>query len=119
MRIEQDGCRAFLEFDSSLDRYWLRTIRTDEDKRRQGVASQILRLICDFVDRSNTELYLHPKPERDSSLDEDGLRAWFERYGFESVEQSNKNLMVRAPRPVNVEAKAKAKTKNEGANGSL
>ena len=64
--------------------------------RRKGHASELMRVICGMADRAAQVLLLSVEPRGEGGLDADGLRAWYERRGFEVI-QEGPLLMARPP----------------------
>lgn len=67
-------------------------------KRGQGNASRLLKLVTDEADAEEVILYLSIEPDG-TGLDEDQLRSWYSRNGFENMDpELTETGMIRQPR---------------------
>lgn len=66
--------------------------------RGQGYASRLLKTVTDEADTEGVILYLSIEPDG-TGLDEDQLRAWYSRNGFENMDpELTETGMIRQPR---------------------
>lgn len=66
--------------------------------RGQGHASRLLKTVTDEADSEGVVLYLSVEPDG-TGLDEDQLRSWYRRNGFENMDpELSETGMIRQPR---------------------
>ena len=65
-------------------------LHTDEWHRRKGIATRLLKLICNDADRTNTVIVLRP--------DEPWHEDWYKKHGFDTIQVNPVILMVRQHR---------------------
>lgn len=68
--------------------------------RGQGNASRLLKTVTDEADSEGVVLYLSVEPDG-TGLNEEELRAWYQRNGFENMDpEMSETGMIRQPRTV-------------------
>lgn len=68
-----------------------------EQHRGQGYASLLMQKLCAEADEAGRVLLLMPKPFDVVALDREQLQAFYERFGFEVIQQRPAVLMARRP----------------------
>lgn len=66
----------------------------DQDKRNQGKAREVMQLLSDRADDTETTLYVEPLPINDKSVKTEGLKKFYASLGFEP---KGEKIMVRNP----------------------
>lgn len=95
-----------LELKLSPNGWRLSYIQVPEESRRKGLASYVISRISELADKYGQELTLGVKADEGSGLNNDQLTEFYSRYGFES-DQGSDTEMVRLP---NLEASRKLPT---------
>jgi len=66
--------------------------------RGAGIGAELMHLVCSEADREGLALLLLVQPYDDNGLtDVDALSAWYERFGFETIQTKNVRVMGRRP----------------------
>ena len=78
------------------DAFWIARCFVRPTHRARGLGTRIMTKLCKLLDERKAKAYLIPNPY-DSSIDEDRLIAFYERFGF----VYNGDVWVRAARAAN------------------
>lgn len=68
-----------------------------EQHRRNGYASLLMQKVCAEADEAGKVLLLMPKPYDVIGMDREQLVAFYERFGFQAIQQRPVLLMARQP----------------------
>lgn len=75
----------------------IQALLVDPDRRRQGKASQTLRMLAELARKTGISLYIQPAPLEDKPMSADELCVLYQRFGFRPVDGRGRALVLRAP----------------------
>ena len=75
-------------------------VQCDASRRREGIASRLMRSVCTHPDNIGQAVMLSVVPGDDSPLDANQLQEWYSSFGFGILQQATDTtpaIMVRLP----------------------
>lgn len=73
------------------------SLATDVDSRQQGAATRLMQEVCRRADMSMLMLVVSPEPFGKRALDAKQLERWYEKFGFERI-QDKPVMLCRDPK---------------------